>query len=386
MEIVMIKHLNDMKTIYSLAFSFILLGAGMNANAQEFKNGKFDGKIDGVSSLPNNWEAVPHTDDVCYADEEHEATPDLTNQVGFSVVEGIRGNAKTGSSFVAGLDYGKGKHHEGIMQKLTGLKPGEKYSITFYQAVIKQYNALDTSGAWSVYQDNKLIAVTETSSSQLHYNDLNIAWEERTVEFTATKKNHWIKFMPTDDDNTYNYEGLDGNLRMGLDGVDVSEVIEEPEIDTTEIVDEPIDTTQNEIVEKDTTEIIDENVEIVKLPDTSKLDVIKLIAEKDPNTDSVHYVLKEPKEVLFSRPGPIDFKIVAEQDLSKFHTESAGAFRVVTKEYDYTLTITDMMGRVIMKKENCTHEEAVSLENDGHFLIIMKKGRYTAAKKVIVKT
>src|SRR5690606_14925080 len=100
----------------------------------------------------------------------------------------------------------------------------------------------------------------------------------------------------------------------------------------------------------------------------------------------VHFVLKEPKEVIFQRPGPIDFKLVAEMDLNMQPNPTKGAFRVVTKEHDYTLTITDMVGRVIMRKENCTHEEAIALNRDGHFLVIMTKGRYKATKKLIVQS
>ena len=370
MEIVMIKHLRDMNKLYSLVLA-IFLGVALNTNAQLIKNGDLDGHIDGVSSLPNDWEPVPHTDNACHADEEFETTPDLANEDGFSIVEGIRGKARSGSSFVTGLDYGPGKHHEGIQQKISGLKPGTKYKISFFQAVIKQYNALDKSGSWAVYLDNQLITVTETSSSDLHYDDVNIKWDQRIIEFEASKRNHVLKFLPADDDQVYNYDTEDGNLRMGIDQIEFTEEeIEEP------IVDTPIDTTT-----------IDDNAEVISIPDTNKLDVIKLITEIDPVTDSVHYELKEPKEVIFQRPGPLDFQIIAEMDKKIIEQMTApGAFRVVTKEHDYTLTITDMMGRVLMKKENCTHEEAVALEKNGHFLVIIEKGRYKAAKKLIVQS
>lgn len=384
----MIKHLSNMKICSSFAFSVLMMGVGVCARAQEFANGTLDGEIIGVSSMPFGWEAVPHTDKACHADEEFETTPDLANELGFKVVEGIRGKAKTGTSFVAGLDYGVGKHHEGIMQKLTGLERGQTYSISFYQAVIKQFNALDTSGSWSVYVDDELIAVTQPSSSHLHFNALDLQWDLRTVEFVASSRSHWIKFMPTDDDNIFNATDENGNLRMGIDGIELVEGIIEDVVDTVLVVEELKDTVVKDVATIDSSaqNTFDENTEIVKIPDTTKLDVIKLVAEIDPKTDSVHFVLKEPKEVIFQRPGPIDFKIVAEMDLNLQPNPTMGSFRVVTKEHDYTLTITDMRGRVIMKKENCTYEEAISLNRDGHFLVIMTKGRYKAAKKLIVQS
>lgn len=368
----MIKHLRDMKKLYSLALA-IFFGVSFNTFAQEIKNGDLAGTINGVSSLPDDWEPVPFSDMACHADEEFETTPDLANESGFSIVDGIRGKAKSGSSFVTGLDYGPGKHHEGIMQKISGLKPGNIYKISFFQAVIKQYNALDNSGSWSVYLDNQLIMTTETSTSDLHYDDVNVKWDQRMVEFEATKRNHVIKFLPADDDQVYNYESVDGNLRMGIDQIEFTEEV----IEDSVIVDTPVDTSN----------ILDDHTETINVPDTNKLDVIKLITQVDPVTDSVHYTLKEPKEVIFQRPGPIDFQIMAEIDKTVIEQKTApGAFRVVTKEHDYTLTITDMMGRVLMKKENCTHEEAVALEMNGHFLVIIEKGRYKAAKKLIVQS
>lgn len=212
-----------MKTIYTLS-AIALIGTSMIASAQQFNNGDLEGEVHDISDLPGGWEAVPFTDLACRADEPFKATPDLTNYEGLPTTVDISGTPQSGETFVSALDFGPGWHHEGIQQQVSGLIPGQVYRITFYQAVIKQDNALDTSGSWAVYLDNDLLEISSVSSSQISSSSRDTEWEKRSIEFKATAESHLFKFLPVDDDNVYNHHGLDGNLRMGIDNISMEEL------------------------------------------------------------------------------------------------------------------------------------------------------------------
>lgn len=195
--------------------------------AQAFVNGELDGPI-GAPSLPPSWQDVPDTDPNSMALSPIEATSDVFDATGPNLPGGMAATPFSGSSCVSGLLAsstvgGNFFWHEGVMQTVNGFTPGDSYNICFYQAVVKQNNATDTSGAWNVYFDNTLIGTSNITVSYLAPNDPNVVWELQTVSFTATAASHVIKFLPADDDAvTSTAIGNDGALRMGLDLVSFS--------------------------------------------------------------------------------------------------------------------------------------------------------------------
>ena len=214
-----------MKTLYTLS-TIVLLGLATSATAQDFINGDLDGTIRAVSDLPDDWQNVSDLDPACHADASFKATPDLTDESGIGSRFGILGTPYSGHSFISGLDAGPDEHHEGIQQTLTGLIPGQYYRIHFYQAVIKQENALDTSGSWAVYKDRKLIDISSLSTSHVAYDSLGTEWDKRSMAFEATSTTHLIKFLPHDDDNVFNDSDEDGYLRMGIDAISLEELLD----------------------------------------------------------------------------------------------------------------------------------------------------------------
>lgn len=211
-----------MKTLYTIS---TILFFSINSYSQQFINGDLEGTPHSVSVLPDGWENVPYTDPACHADNSIVSTPDLTNETALLKYQ-ISGTAQSGSTFMSGLEAGPDQHHEGIQQTLRELIPGQEYRINLYQAVVKQESALDTAGAWAVYVDEQLIAITDLSSSQLSYEDVDIAWDKRSVHFEATREHHTIKFLPWDDDNVFNADDQDGYLRMGIDNISLEEVLD----------------------------------------------------------------------------------------------------------------------------------------------------------------
>jgi len=198
----------------------LILFSVVQSSAQAFVNGEVDGPI-GSPSLPPSWSDVPDTDPASNALAPIQATSDVLDATGPNVMGGIAAAPFSGSSCVSGLQASSGGGfywHEGIMQTVNGFTPGTDYTICFYQAVIQQQNATDTSGSWRVYADNTLLGTTAISITNLAFNDVNVNWELRSVTFTATAATHVIKFLPWDDDaNASTSVGMDGALRMGID-------------------------------------------------------------------------------------------------------------------------------------------------------------------------
>ncbi len=204
---------------FSLIFLTTFAGYGQN-----FLNSDLDGIITNSSDLPNNWNNVPFTDPSCQATSVVTCTPDLTSLTQPLPSAGVIGNPFSGTTFLSGLEGGTAAfyYHEGIMQTVNGLTTGQTYTISFYQSVVKQDNALDTSGGWTVYFDNTLIGTTVSTVSQEPFNSTNLSWEHRTFSFTATSATHTIKFLPSDDDSNHAIGGdTDGSLRMGIDKIEL---------------------------------------------------------------------------------------------------------------------------------------------------------------------
>ena len=223
-----------MKTLYILS-TCALMSASVIVTAQNFENGSLEGEVQDISQMPDGWEPVPFTDLACRADEPFKATPDLTNYEGLPTSVDISGTAQEGETFISALDFGPGWHHEGFQQRVDGLIPGQIYRITFYQAVIKQDNALDTSGSWSVYMDNALLEISSVTTSNVPFNSRDTEWEKRSMEFKAKSESHLFKFLPVDDDNVYNHFGEDGNLRMGIDNISIEELLDFEYLDDLEM-------------------------------------------------------------------------------------------------------------------------------------------------------
>ena len=191
-------------------------------SAQTFTNGDLNGGV-GFVSVPTSWTQIPFTDASCTADSGPSATVDVLDASGPSAGGGVAGIPFSGSTFCSGLHAGNGGGglvwHEGIMQTVTGFTIGNTYAISFYQAVVKQTNCIDQSGSWRVYLNGTLLTTTVVSTSALAPDDINLVWDNRVVNFTATATSHVIKFIPWDDDADHlNSSGdLTGALRMGID-------------------------------------------------------------------------------------------------------------------------------------------------------------------------
>jgi hypothetical protein len=204
-----------------LSFCFCAQLAG-----QSFVNGDLEGTFSSRSPGIPDWPNVPYDDTVCEANEPGKATPNLTSIDKPDADFGICGKPYSGQTFCSGIHGGSPSQffHEGIMQEVDSLVPGVTYVIEFYQSVVKQANCLDRSGSWEVYTDDQKIDVTDVTTSNEKYNSVNLKWEKRTVTFTASKKTHWIKFLPRDDDTNYgnSNEDVTGCLRMGIDHISLS--------------------------------------------------------------------------------------------------------------------------------------------------------------------
>lgn len=183
--------------------------------AQNVINGDLEGVVSVPTALPPGWQAVPLGDPACFATQSYGATPDLTGPNGPLASVGLMGNPFSGNSFVSGLWYGE--FHEGIEQHVSGFTVGCAYTVGFRQAVVKQNDALDRSGGWSVYLDDLLIGTTAPSSSSEPPISLNMPWDLRSVTFTPTAPSHELKFLPADDDPDQVFDGL----RMGIDSIHV---------------------------------------------------------------------------------------------------------------------------------------------------------------------
>lgn len=188
----------------------------LNAIGQNFSNADLEGNM-GMSATPPDWFVVSSSDPVCQAYNNMAATPDVTGLQGPVPSLGITGAPYSGNSFVSGLISGiPGAHHqEGIRQTVNGLTPGKQYTISFYQAVVKQNNQLDPSGSWGVYVDNQLLEISIPSTSNLAFDDPSLLWEERSIPFIPTNSVHSIKFLPMDDDPSQLVPNE--SLRMGID-------------------------------------------------------------------------------------------------------------------------------------------------------------------------
>lgn len=195
--------------------------------SQNFINGDLDGNASAVNNRPTNWTAVPHTDPICSATSPAQATVDITNLTGPVASVGISGAPQSGNTFVSALNGGISSvtfFHEGIQQTVSGFVIGTNYTIELYQTVVKQVNALDQTGSWSVYEGNNLLATTAISTSTLGYTNTALVWDMRSVTFTATATSMTFKFMPTDDDadGSLSSSNLSGGLRMGIDNISIT--------------------------------------------------------------------------------------------------------------------------------------------------------------------
>jgi len=199
--------------------------------AQTFVNGDLEGPSAGQGAVPTSWTAVGNTDPICRASSATSATSDLLSISGPNPPVGLLGIPFSGNFFVAGLDatstnfvFGTpvvSTWHEGIQQTVSGFTPGNSYTVNFLQAVVKQFDALDPSGSWSLYVDNSLVGTSIPSTSTQAFNGLSLTWETRSINFIATSATHTLKFLPQDDDIDLELgsSNPDGALRMGIDSV-----------------------------------------------------------------------------------------------------------------------------------------------------------------------
>jgi len=196
-----------------------------NCYCQNFMNGELDGVINGVSSLPGDWQSVPYADPNCLANHLGGDTPDLTDMNGPVSALGYNGNPYSGNTFISGV-FGMNSNQiefgqEGIMQLVLGFTIESNYKIRFRQTVVKTIGALDKSGSWAVYIDTVLIGVTTPTHSNEAFDSNNLPWQVRSIEFTATATTHLIKFLPMDDDTNwlFSYTDTTGALYMGIDSI-----------------------------------------------------------------------------------------------------------------------------------------------------------------------
>lgn len=192
-----------------------------------------------ASKVPDNWSNVSGTDPICRSNKPGVSdTPDLMCS-GAHFGSAVPYN---GSFSVIGLDASwvgtanttsTDVFHEGIQQLVSGFTVGQLYTISFYQAVRGQTNAIDPSGSWEVFLDNIQVGVSSPTSIPSIPSGANptLTWERRSITFTATSTIHTVKILPKDDDADlrFSYEDFttpsnsvyypNGALRMALDSV-----------------------------------------------------------------------------------------------------------------------------------------------------------------------
>jgi len=199
---------------------FLVLIFCHEGRSQVFLNSELNGDTVLSEALSFNWQLVPFDDPVCIATSSGSDTPDITSLTWPSVSQGLIGNPHSAPTFESGIVGGR--FQEGIMQTVQDFIIGEKYTIEFYQAVVRQISCLDQSGSWAIYLDTLLIGVSAPTFNSQPYNSTSFAWELRTVDFTATSSSHTLKFLPFDDDDDIgrlSFTNLNGALRMGIDDI-----------------------------------------------------------------------------------------------------------------------------------------------------------------------
>ncbi len=203
------------------SFVFVCTMFALNALGQNFTNPDLEGTVN-MSSTPNGWFSVSHSDPNCQATNNMSASPDITGVQGPVAVIGVSGIPQSGNSFVSGLisESNAIHHQEGIRQTVNGFVIGKSYTLNFYQAVVKQNNHLDTSGSWQVFLDDQLIGTSYPSTSALAFDNNNLIWEERSMQFMATSSSHMLKFLPFDDDS--DITSPNESLRMGIDNIQLT--------------------------------------------------------------------------------------------------------------------------------------------------------------------
>ena len=179
----------------------------------------------GYSIAPVGWSTIAVGDAVCLASNPMYATPDLVD-ASSPLYADFLVTPQSGSVCVAGLHCGTAPNnfHEGIKQSVNGFTIGSTYTITFYQCVIRQGAAEDPTGSWQVFADNTLIGTSAISTSLLAVGNVNVVWNQRTMNFTATASTHVIKFLPKDNDaNLTSWAvGEAAGVRMGLDNISIN--------------------------------------------------------------------------------------------------------------------------------------------------------------------
>jgi hypothetical protein len=184
----------------------ILTFISIYVDAQQFKNSDLDGSIDSAqSALPYHWQSVPWDDTLCQADSYLHATPDLTDTIErYAIGQFIHGEPYSGAMFISG-GHAAVTHsviyHEGIMQTVSGFKPGCTYSVNFWQSVLKQTATRDKYGSWKIAIDNKSVGKTNKSFSDYEPIEKKLDWDFRSTDFIAKKKSHTIKLLPHDLDS-----------------------------------------------------------------------------------------------------------------------------------------------------------------------------------------
>lgn len=183
----------------------------------------------------SNWEIVPFTDPFCLASNAGAASPDITGFAGPIASAGLFGQANSGTTFVSGLFSTPSSptgttNHDGIHQVVDGFEIGGNYTLEFFQSVVKQSSARDTSGSWDVYMNDSFLARSVVSISQLSHDNPNLQWEKRSIAFTAPSASISFKFLVADDDNngSLNSTDLDGSLRMGIDDISLFSCLNSP--------------------------------------------------------------------------------------------------------------------------------------------------------------
>lgn len=205
------------RLLYPVSLAVMLVSPLLSVS-QNFSNGALNGTI-GISTTPTGWAQVPFGDPVSQSTMTLSATSDVTGTTG-PMTGVINGNPYEGTTYVSGLHHTSGSDtwHEGLQQTVSGLTIGAAYTISFWQMVTKQSNALDNSGTWTVYKENTLIGQSAATIDNAPYGTNGHVWQRRTLTFTATATSHLFKFLPRDDDGNW----VDPNsVRMGIDSINL---------------------------------------------------------------------------------------------------------------------------------------------------------------------
>ena len=163
-------------------------------------NGSLEGTASGIDrnlhngALPPNWSLYQ--------------TPDVFNS-GTNFNGYVWAPTPDGGDFLHGI--GLGGYQEGFQQTLTGLVPGQQYTISFAQSIANNGYGPSGSGHWVVQFGSETLNANSMSTPAMGTAG---GWQQQSLTFTATSATQNILFFAVG-------EGAGNRVDLGIDGITV---------------------------------------------------------------------------------------------------------------------------------------------------------------------